>query len=281
MRSAAGFIVITFCLTCHLATARLLEPNCGIRIEGASFRNRIIGGSDVKITAHPWMAYLHNDGHYRCAGTLINHQFVLTAAHCIDPDIKLTVRLGGNNLRPSGFMMCQPAAEDYEIARAIRHKYYTPSIALNDIAMLRLARSVEYSVFIRPICIILDSVMERLLEEGMSLTATGWGRTEEESLATDLQVVPIELMHPNICSGLYDVPLGPSQLCAGDNQTNTCSGDSGGPLGGMMNYNGNMRFFQYAITSFGDLECRAPSVYTDLSTYFEWIEKVVNLFGTQ
>ncbi|XP_017008973.3 serine protease grass [Drosophila takahashii] len=279
MRSAAGIKVIIFCLMlCPLVLARLLEPNCGIRADVA-YRTRIIGGRNVQISAHPWMAYLHYESQFYCGGTLINRQFVLTAAHCLDAARKLTVRLGGMSLSSSDNSMCQLGAEDYEVDRAFKHKYFTPTIYLNDIAMLRLARSVEYNVHIRPICIILDPAMQRLVEDGMSLTATGWGLTDNGSEASDLQEASIVVMNRNICSDLYNVPVGLNQICAGDSETNTCMGDSGGPLGGIVNYYGEPKFVQYGLTSFGDKECRAPSVYTDLSTYSGWIEMVVETFG--
>nr|XP_016923390.2 serine protease grass isoform X1 [Drosophila suzukii] len=277
MRSA----VIVFCLLfCHSVLARLLEPNCGIRADVATYRTRIIGGRNVQIASHPWMAYLHQESQFICGGTLINRQFVLTAAHCLDSSSKLTVRLGGMSLRSSDNSMCQIPAEDYEVDRAFRHKYFTPTIFLNDIGMLRLARFVDYNVHIRPICIILDPAMQRLVEDGMTLTATGWGLTDVGSEASVLQEASILVMNRNLCSDLYNVPVGLNQICAGDSETNTCSGDSGGPLGGIVIYYGEPKFVQYGLTSFGDKECRAPSVYTDLSTYSGWIEMVVNVYGT-
>jgi len=49
------------------------------------------------------------------------------------------------SLRSSDNSMCQIPAEDYEVDRAFRHKYFTPTIYLNDIGMLRLARFVDYN----------------------------------------------------------------------------------------------------------------------------------------
>nr|NP_001247121.1 uncharacterized protein Dmel_CG43335 [Drosophila melanogaster]AFH06439.1 uncharacterized protein Dmel_CG43335 [Drosophila melanogaster] len=279
MKSAAFLVIISVCQwLCRFGESRLLEPNCGIRTMPSFHRTRIIGGSDAEITSHPWMAYLYNEFHYFCAGTLITNQFVLTAAHCIEASKNLTVRLGGSGLTRSDGSMCQITAEDYSVSMAIKHKYFTPSIMLNDIAMIRLARTVKFYDHIRPICIILDPAVRLLLEDGMTLMATGWGLADKRMHPHLLQEAPITVMNRNVCSKLYDVAITQGQICAGDKETNTCLGDSGGPLGGVVNYYGDLRFVQYGITSFGDIECRSPSIYTDLSTYSGWINMVVSQY---
>lgn len=131
---------------------------------------------------------------------------------------------------------------------------------------------------IRPICIILDPAVRLLLEDGMTLMATGWGLADKRMHPHLLQEAPITVMNRNVCSKLYDVAITQGQICAGDKETNTCLGDSGGPLGGVVNYYGDLRFVQYGITSFGDIECRSPSIYTDLSTYSGWINMVVSQY---
>ncbi|XP_043651416.1 serine protease grass [Drosophila teissieri] len=279
--SAAVLVAISVCQwICHLGEATLLEPSCGIRAKSSPYRSRIIGGSEVDITIHPWMAYLLSDARYFCAGTLITHQFVLTAAHCIAAAPNITVRLGGNELARSAGSMCQILAEDYPVSIAINHKFFTPSIVLNDIGLLKLARSVKFEDHIRPICIILDPDMRLLLEDGISLTATGWGITDNDLPTTVLQEASVTVVNRNVCSDLYNMSLAQSHLCAGNRETNTCNGDSGGPLGGVVNYYGDLRFVQYGLTSFGDSKCRAPSIYTDLSTYSGWISMAVNIYGT-
>lgn len=53
-------------------------PVCGI----APRNTKIVGGSDAPAGSWPWQASLHRNGGHFCGGSLINNQWVLTAAHC-------------------------------------------------------------------------------------------------------------------------------------------------------------------------------------------------------
>lgn len=52
---------------------------CGIR----GRNNRIVGGQETAAHEYPWMAGIEFYGQLKCGGTLISHNFVLTAAHCV------------------------------------------------------------------------------------------------------------------------------------------------------------------------------------------------------
>ena len=62
-------------------------------------------------------------------------------------------------------------------------------------------------------------------------------------------------------------------MCArGDSGTDSCSGDSGGPL--MLQAGGEeARWFLTGVVSFGTNECDSslPGVYTDISAFYPWI----------
>lgn len=45
-------------------------------------QNRIIGGNPTVPNQFPWMVVVLEDNELNCGGTLINHEWVLTAGHC-------------------------------------------------------------------------------------------------------------------------------------------------------------------------------------------------------
>ena len=88
-------------------------------------------------------------------------------------------------------------------------------------------------------------------------------------------------MDLNTCSRAYSqvqrVDIGSKQVCAGRGSTDTCTGDSGGP---MMVPDRSGSWSVVGITSFG-VECARedfPGVYTRVSEYLQWIRS--NTRGT-
>lgn len=66
---------------------RLLAPNEGCGVSNVT-HNRVVGGVPAKKGAFPWMAllgYTDDSGQvdFKCGGSLITTQHILTAAHCI------------------------------------------------------------------------------------------------------------------------------------------------------------------------------------------------------
>lgn len=47
-------------------------------------RGRILGGQEAPAHSRPYMASVQVNGTHVCGGTLVNEQWVLSAAHCMD-----------------------------------------------------------------------------------------------------------------------------------------------------------------------------------------------------
>merc|ERR1712121_318235 len=59
-----------------------LKATCGI--EGPAAAERIVGGHEAEEHQWPWQVALFIDDAWFCGGSLINENYVLTAAHCVD-----------------------------------------------------------------------------------------------------------------------------------------------------------------------------------------------------
>jgi len=270
----------------------LLPPrdSCGI----ATLGERIVGGTEVQIGAHPWLAAIgykvmgQDAVQYQCGGSLISDRYILTAAHCVtqlpEEFTVSTIRLGEHDLNKT--RDCQGVAQicadpplDIDIEEVVPHdNYSTPIRFRNDIALIRLARPVNFTEFVGPVCLPLDEDRNATFEEHR-LTVLGFGLTSARGerstklLEVAVPVVPLERCQPIFRRQGADI--GPTQLCAGGERLqDSCSGDSGGPLVGLTGPRQVPPSQQVGVVSFGSVRCGTrgvPGIYTRVTEYLDWI----------
>jgi Trypsin len=119
--------------------------------------------------------------------------------------------------------------------------------------------------------------------EFKELEATGWGKTHAAQRSEELMKVKLRPFKNSECSNYYDPTfrmkdgIRPTQLCAGDFKSDTCWGDSGGPLEVKLLGAGHLTPFLVGVTSFGrGCGSQVPGVYTRVSSYIDWIEQSLN-----
>uniref|UniRef100_A0A182FSI6 Uncharacterized protein n=1 Tax=Anopheles albimanus TaxID=7167 RepID=A0A182FSI6_ANOAL len=218
-------------------------PHCGIQLT-----DRVVGGQPTKIDEFPWTALIEfqkADGRFgfHCGGSLINQRYIVTAAHCINAIPRSwkpnRIRLGEWDLGSNSDCLddfCAPAPVDLEIEKIIVHPGYDSrdKANLNDIALIRFKRDVQYSDVIRPICLPLSTSVRNRNYVGASSYAAGWGKTETASASDKKLKVELNIKSQEDCAPIFargGILLKPSQICAGGVRgKDTCSGDSGGPL---------------------------------------------------
>jgi len=141
----------------------------------------------------------------------------------------------------------------------LRHPQFKQDpLAVFDIAIIQLRSPLRFSDHIRPICLTIPG------ERREELVVAGWGRTQIEERSSVLQVLDLEEVPARQCSAEYR-PLGvellDSQMCArGFGGSDSCTGDSGGPL--MVRRGGAWQL--EGIVSYGTQGCDSslPGVYT-------------------
>ncbi|XP_072394641.1 phenoloxidase-activating factor 1-like [Diabrotica undecimpunctata] len=267
---------------------------CGFQ-EYLPTNKKVIGGTHTHYKEYPWMVllgYTTRSGKIRwsCGGTLISHKYVLTAAHCVKGDVEALVgqityvKLGEYNITKhldcNKNANCSTETVIAGIKNVSVHENYDPTdrTSRNDIALIHLNQTIEYTDIIKPICLPEPN-------EGSSTTdrliVAGWGLTENGSYSNVKLQVFVPFLTNDECITAFRIlrlNLTDSQICAGgEDGKDACKGDSGGPL--MRRSKSNpLQWYQEGIVSFGNTECGTaglPGVYTKVLSFLSWIHSHV------
>ncbi|KAM9837511.1 transmembrane protease serine 9-like isoform 2-T2 [Aulostomus maculatus] len=232
---------------------------------------RIVGGDPSGPGWWPWQVSIHflYYGH-SCGGTLISHQWVLTAAHCMITDSPLNYLLYFGKVNQTG---PNPHQVSRLASQIIVHPDYNETTLTNDIALIRLSRPVNFTDYISPICLADNSSQ---VVNSTLCWSTGWGRTgANDSASNTLLEVEIPVTGNEECKLSYQeiIKITDKMICAGKENKGVCMGDSGGPLECQQ----ESTWIQVGITSFG-IPCALaeyPAVYSRVSSFQDWITRMV------
>lgn len=109
-----------------------------------------MGGQDTRSQQYPWMAMLQYGGRFYCGGSLINANYVLTAAHCLRDfsSASITITLLAHKLDGS-----TPGTFTKNVIKSTIHPLYNPSTFDNDIGLLKMDGSLESQELLNPVCL--------------------------------------------------------------------------------------------------------------------------------
>ncbi|CAN9503054.1 unnamed protein product [Ophioblennius macclurei] len=231
----------------------------------------MVGGEVGKKGESPWQALVLNArGRFHCGGVLIDESWILTAAHCLENNLRFRVRLGDyERLRDEG------TEATLKVVKAFKHPNYNSVTVDNDIALLRLETPAPLSEYIVPVCLPKRSLAERVLHRNGTMTVvSGWGKEDLDSdrFSSALNVIKVPLVSHNICSRqMYPYNITENVVCAGilGQRTDACEGDSGGPMVTLY----RDTWFLVGLVSWGD-GCGKEDklgIYTKVSNYNDWI----------
>jgi len=220
----------------------------------------IVGGTPTEAEAVPWQVSLQdNEGHF-CGGSVVAPNTIVTAAHCVEglAPGDVTVVAGISNLNEGG--------QTRRVTSIAEHPDYATS-GNSDIAVMMLATPLDLSGVVQPIS--LASAND--IAASSIGTVSGWGATSEtdEIGSEQLLSAAVPLVDDSTCNRVMSQrgEAGIAQAvetCAGGTGTDSCYGDSGGPLT-VRGPDGTQRLA--GVVSWG-IECGAttPGVYAETSS---------------
>uniref|UniRef100_A0A3P9MKG8 Peptidase S1 domain-containing protein n=1 Tax=Oryzias latipes TaxID=8090 RepID=A0A3P9MKG8_ORYLA len=217
----------------------LLSPAvCGKPPLNTKVGSRIVGGQAAAAGAWPWQVRLDINGAL-CGGSLINNQWILSAAHCFS----VVVYLGETEINNS------PNSVSRTVSRIIVHPNYNSPLNDNDVALLKLTSPVTFNDYISPVCL---AAQGSDFPGGTTAWVTGFGTLSSGGQEVTLSV---PVVNNTQCNSSYGI-ITSNMICAGltEGGKDSCQGDSGGPL---VTKNGTA-WIQAGVVSFGN-KCALPN----------------------
>ncbi|CAH1184636.1 unnamed protein product [Phyllotreta striolata] len=251
----------------------------------------IVRGEETTRGQYPWHAALYrkegNSRKYICGGTLINDQYVLTAAHCttagviaVNPN-DLVVVLGKHAL-----WVDEDGEQTFYPTNVYVHENFTRTTYHHDISLIKLNQPTKYTEYVRPICLWSQSIEITPIVQTPG-TAVGWGKDHLGNKMTDLLMsAGMEVVDRLDCilsrPQYYSLLVNKDNFCAGfRNGTSVCNGDSGGglifPRAGTRGLDTIWEIRGIVSNSVGTLDRSCDPkhyvIFTDVAQYLDWIKQ--------
>ncbi|KAB0791406.1 hypothetical protein PPYR_03206 [Photinus pyralis] len=219
---------------------------------------------------------------YLCGASLISPDHIVTVAHCV---VKGSTQTAVNPDRLVAYMgkyflkhWTQEGTQTRYISKISPHPNYKSETNANDIALLRLTNSVEFTDIIRPVCLWTEEV-------GTNVgSVVGWGFDEIGRIEEKLMYVQMAIQGEDTCNvsvANYSVKFNNDlTYCASFlEDTLECVGDSGGGMvfrtdDGIWQLRG---IVTVSVVLQHQLKCgpQQYAVFTDVSKYHSWIKETL------
>lgn len=260
------------------------EVACGTQHEALKYSHLISGGVQISPGSWPWLVGIFHKKpatsnlEFLCTGSLVSNRMVVAAAHCFRniETKEIVLAFGRHDLRDwSDKNMRLSNVEKVHIhPDYVKRRRSTAFDA--DIAVVVAKEAINFTAWIRPICLwpaIVDESMDIIGENG---TVVGWGQPAENVLTNLPRRIDLPIVDVRRC--MPDGRAGRKQriFCAGNGSGGRapCNGDSGSGLA--MWVNGAWYLRGIVSAALGDPiinKCNLNRyvIFSDMVYYRDWL----------
>ncbi|XP_073822133.1 phaedra 1 [Musca autumnalis] len=255
------FILVFTKISCEGSTLVTVRP-----------MGRVVGGTNAAANSAPFIVSIQYNGVHYCAGSILNLNWIVTAAHCLTSSssqvMGSTLVAGSINVAGTA-STTQTRSIDYYVVNDL----YTGGTTPYDIGLVYTKTPFQWSSAVAPVTLPTSGTVPT----GNGILY-GWGSTSTTNTATYpsiLQVATVPIISLASCEsalGAKGSDVHSTNLCTGPltGGVGICTSDSGGPLVQIVNGQNVL----IGIVSWGKLPCgqaNSPSVFVQVSSFITWI----------
>jgi secreted trypsin-like serine protease len=248
-----------------------LPANCGQPAIAPNLSQKIVGGKEAVVGSWPWQVSLRRSGSHICGASIIEDNYVITAAHCTYGSAMSSFSLRAGRHTVSG----TDANEQTGTPQTMwQHESYNPNTINNDITLFRISTAYRFNNYVNAVCL----PTSEITVSGRAMYATGWGEVQGTCCSGRLKQAMLPSIDRASCQRLYyGSSVTNAMICAGQKVgDNICFGDSGGPLVTQVNGKWELHGASSWVSS---QTCRegGPGVFTNIRYFDSWIRAKIYL----
>ncbi|XP_011867932.1 PREDICTED: chymotrypsin-1-like [Vollenhovia emeryi] len=233
---------------------------------------KLVNGIPADVKDYPHCISIRANGNHMCGGSIIDKQYILTAAHCVVP-LMQDSRLRESVTVVTGTTYLNAGGQAHKVEKMWYHDNYNLRAlgrSSNDIGLIKLTEPIEFGPTQQAI-----KLPTKDIAKGDAVTIAAWGSTGfGKPIHDNLQKLNAKAMLPEECQAYHSflMHINKNEVCTLITKgTGLCHGDSGSGL--IQDSDGTI----IGLVS-GGRPCATgyPDVYTNVFRYVSWINEKMN-----